>query len=233
MGAQAAATNWPGGSYDPETHTVFVASQTSIATLGLVPPPPGVADVPYHQGTVLSGARRSGGSGAGAATTPAARAPAAEGGAEGGGGGGGPLTVQGLPIVKPPYSRITAIDLDHGTFRWVVPFGGTPDAIRNHPALKGLNLGPLGRQGNNAGTLVTKTLVIAGETNYGPTTSGQRGAMLRAFDKMTGKEVGAVQMPAPQSGSPMTYMLNGRQYLVIAISGAGYSGELVAYRVGS
>jgi quinoprotein glucose dehydrogenase len=133
--------------------------------------------------------------------------------------------------VKPPYSRITAIDLDRGEFRWVVPFGATPDNIRNHPALKGLNLGPLGRPGNNTGTLVTKTLVIAGEGNFGPTPSGQRGAMLRGFDKATGKEVGAVYMPAPQSGSPMTYSLNGRQYLVVAISGAGYSGELVAFRV--
>jgi quinoprotein glucose dehydrogenase len=123
--------------------------------------------------------------------------------------------------------------MDRGEFRWVVPFGATPDNIRNHPALKGLNLGPLGRPGNNTGTLVTKTLLIAGEGNFGPTPSGQRGAMLRAFDKSTGKEVGAVYMPAPQSGSPMTYMFNGRQYIVIAISGAGYSGELMALRVGS
>ncbi|MQA29009.1 MAG: hypothetical protein GEU82_04105 [Luteitalea sp.] len=72
--------------------------------------------------------------------------------------------------MKPPYSRITAIDLDNGEFRWVVPFGGAPpDNIRNHPALKGLNLPPLGRPGNNVGTLVTKTLVIAGEGNFGPT----------------------------------------------------------------
>jgi glucose dehydrogenase len=236
MGAQAAATNWPGGSYDPETHTIYVASQTSIATLGLVPPPPGVAsDVPYHQGTVLSGARRTGGSGAGAGTAAApgggARQPTASASGEGGGGGGAALSVQGLPLVKPPYSRVTAIDLDNGTFRWQVPFGATPDAIRNHPALKGLNLPPMGRQGLNPGTLVTKTLLIAGENNFGPTPSGARGAMLRALDKMSGKEVGAVYMPAPQSGSPMTYMLNGRQYLVVAISGAGYSGELVAFRL--
>src|SRR6185295_8524870 len=97
--------------------------------------------------------------------------------------------------------------------------------------LKGLNLPPTGRSGNNSGTLVTKTLVIAGESNVGPTPSGQRGAMLRAFDKGTGKEVGAVYMPAPQSGSPMTYMLNGRQYLVVAISGGTYSGELMALRL--
>ena len=100
-------------------------------------------------------------------------------------------------------------------------------------ALKGLNLGPLGRPGNNVGTLVTRTLLIAGEGNFGPTPSGQRGAMLRALDKRSGKEVGAVYMPAPQSGSPMTYMFSGRQYIVIAISGAGYSGELMALRLGS
>ncbi|MDO8678048.1 MAG: PQQ-binding-like beta-propeller repeat protein [Acidobacteriota bacterium] len=223
MGAQAAASNWPGGSYDPETHTVFVASQTAIATLGLVPPPPGASDVPYFQGTVLSGARRTGGSGSGAASA----APPAEPAPEGGGGGG--LNIQGLPLVKPPYSRLTAIDLDKGEFRWQVPFGATPETIRNHPALKGLNLPPLGRPGNNSGTLVTRTLVVAGEKNYGPTPSGQRGAMLRAFDKVTGTEVGAVFMPAPQSGSPMTYMVNGKQFLVVAISGGAYSGELVAY----
>ena len=218
MGAQAAASNWPGASYDPETHTLFVASQTSVATLGLMPPPAGRSDLPYFQGTVLSGARLTGGTGSST-------------GAEGGGGGGGALTVQGLPLIKPPYSRITAIDLDKGEFRWQVPFGATPDAIRNHPALKGLNLPPLGRQGNNSGTLVTRTLLIAGESNFGPTPQGQRGAMLRAFDKSTGREVGAVYMPAPQSGSPMTYSINGKQHLVVAISGGTYSGELVAFKL--
>jgi quinoprotein glucose dehydrogenase len=225
MGAQAAATNWPGGSYDPETHTVFVASQTSIATLGLMPPAPGTSDLPYHQGTVLSGARTTGGSGssAGDASRAGAAAPA----------GGTALAVQGLPIVKPPYSRITAVDLNRGEFRWQVPFGATPDAIRNHPALKGLDLPPLGRPGNNVGTLVTRTLLVAGEGNIGPTPNGQRGAMLRAFDKATGAEVGAVYMPAPQSGSPMTYMLDGTQYLVVAIGGAGHAGELLAFKVGA
>jgi quinoprotein glucose dehydrogenase len=220
MGAQAAATNWPGASYDPETHTLYVASQTSIATLGLVPPPAGAADVPFHQGTVLSGARTNGGSGADGGGPAVAMADVLSAN----------LTVQGLPLVKPPYSRITAINMDTGDFRWQVPFGATPANILNHPALKGLTLPPLGRPGNNNGTLVTKSLLIVGEKNFGPTPSGQRGAMLRAFDKATGQEAGAVYMPAPQTGSPMTYMLNGRQYLVVAISGGNYSGELVAFR---
>ena len=229
MGAQAAASNWPGGSYDPETHTVFVASQTSIATLGLMPPPPGRSDMAYFQGTVLSGARTTGGSGAsaGGAAPRAADAPPVEAS------GSATLSVQGLPIVKPPYSRITAIDLDKGEIKWRAPFGATPDAIKNNPALKGLNLPPLGRPGNNGGTLVTKTLVVAGESNFGPTTNGQRGAMLRAFDKGTGAEVGALYMPAPQSGSPMTYMLNGTQYLVVAIGGAGHPGELLVFKAGT
>ena len=222
MGAQAAASNWPGGSYDPETHTLFVASQTSVATLGLAPAPPGASDLPYFQGTVLSGARTSGGSGAAAG--------AVSNGNEGTV-GAPPLTVQGLPIVKPPYSRITAYDMDNGTIKWMVPFGATPANIANHPALKGLNLGPMGRPGNNSGTLVTKTLLVAGERNNGPTPNGQRGAMLRAFDKASGKEVGALYMPAPQSGTPMSYMAGGKQYIVLAISGAGYSGELVAFRL--
>ncbi|HUU35926.1 MAG TPA: PQQ-binding-like beta-propeller repeat protein [Vicinamibacterales bacterium] len=218
LGAQGAATNWPGGSYDPETNVLYVASESLPRPLGLVPPPPGASDLPYHQGTVLTGARRSGGSGSATADAPGAAAR-------------GELSVRGLPIVKPPYSRISAIDLTKGDILWQVPHGATPDLVRNHPALKGLDMPPTGRPGNNVGTLVTKTLLIAGEGNYGPTPSGTRGAMLRAYDKTTGQEVAAVQMPAPQTGSPMTYTVAGRQYLVVAVSGAGYSGELLALRV--
>jgi len=216
MATQAPATNWPGGSYDPETHTLYVFSQSAVAALGLVAPPPGTADVRYHQGTVLTGARTAGGSGATAGTE--------------GGGAVQSLDVQGLPLIKPPYGRINAIDLDKGDIKWQTPHGETPDRIRNHPALKGLNIPRTGRPGI-IGTLVTKTLVVAGEPGFGPTPSGQRGSMLRAYDKANGKEVGAVYMPAPQTGSPMTYMLNGKQYLVVAISGGNYPGELVAFKV--
>jgi ABC-type multidrug transport system ATPase subunit len=187
-----------------------------VATLGLVPPPPGVSDVPYHQGTVLAGARTDGGSGSSAAGPAVTAADVLSAN----------LTVQGLPLIKPPYSRITAINLDTGDFRWQVPFGATPPNITNHSALKGLGLPPLGRPGNNNGSLVTKTLLIIGEKNFGPTPSGQRGAMLRAYDKTTGQEVGSVYLPAPQTGSPMTYMLNGQQHLVVAISGGSYTGDL-------
>ena len=87
--------------------------------------------------------------------------------------------------------------------------------------------------GYNIGTLVTKALVIAGDGQITTTPSGVRGAMLRAFDKLNGNEVGAVYMPAPQSGSPMTYMVNGKQYIVVAVSGGPYSGEYIAYSLPS
>jgi glucose dehydrogenase len=216
MASQGAATNWPGGSYDPETHILYVHSQSAVATLGLVPPPPGAApDVRYHQGTALAGARRSGGSGSASAEA---------------GGAVTALTIQGLPLVKPPYGQINAINLDTGDILWQVPHGETPDAIKNHPALKGLNVPRTGRPGN-VGTLVTKTLLVSGEPGFSITSTGQRGSMLRAYDKKSGAEVGSVYMPAPQTGSPMTYMLNGKQYLVVAISGGTYSGELLALRL--
>ena len=213
-------TNWPGGSMDPETGILYVSSSKVISVLGLVPPRDATKnDLPYVQGNAETGARTTGGSGANA-------------GAGGGGGGGAPQapTVRGLPLVKPPYGRLTAIDMTRGEILWQVAHGETPDNVRNNPALKGLTIPRTGRTGT-VGQLVTKTLLIAGEAGFGPTPSGARGAMLRAYDKATGKEVGAVYMPAPQTGSPMTYMLNGRQYIVVAVSGAGYSGELIAFRL--
>jgi quinoprotein glucose dehydrogenase len=102
--------------------------------------------------------------------------------------------------------------------------------VRNHPALQGLTVPRTGRLGR-IGTLVTKTLLIAGEGGAFTMPDGRRGAMLRAYDKATGREVGAVYLPAGQTGSPMTYLHDGRQYLVVAVSGGGYSGELLAFRL--
>jgi quinoprotein glucose dehydrogenase len=236
-------SNWAGGSYDPETHRLYVYSQTTPSSLGLVPAPPN-NDFGLVSGNAATAAARAGGAGRGAAgrgaAPPAGRggppdapvvpspATAAAAAAEGGGGGGG-LTVQGLPLIKPPYGRITAFDMDKGEIAWQVPHGETPDNIRNHPALKGLNIPRTGQPGI-IGTLVTKTLVVAGERQMTTTAQG-RGAMLRAYDKATGQEVAAVMMPAQQSGSPMTYMLNGKQYIVLAIGGGTFPGEYIAYKL--
>jgi quinoprotein glucose dehydrogenase len=161
--------------------------------------------------------------------TPAAPGAAGRGGAGGGEGGGTGLSVQGLPIVKPPYGTISAISLDKGEILWQIAHGDTPDNVRNHPALKGLTIARTGQAGI-IGTLVTKTLVIAGEAQV--TTGGHpRGALLRAYDKATGKDAGTVLMPAQQSGSPMTYMLGDKQYIVIAVGGGNYPGELLAFRL--
>jgi quinoprotein glucose dehydrogenase len=113
---------------------------------------------------------------------------------------------------------LSAVQLDRGELLWQVPHGDTPDFVRNHPALKGLDLPKTGQNGA-VGLLVTKTLVIIGDplvTNIAPR---GRGAMLRAYDKATGAQVGAILLPAPQSGSPMTYSIDGRQHIVVAVSG--------------
>jgi quinoprotein glucose dehydrogenase len=201
--------NWQGGAFDPETRIAYVYSKTVPSALGLVPGGD-QSDMRFVRGQA-----------------PDPNLPAPGGAAAPGGGG---LTVQGLPLVKPPYGRITAIDLNRGELVWQVAHGETPDNIRNHPALAGLEIPRTGRPGQ-IGVLVTATLVIAGEAGFATTPNGLRGAMLRAYDKTTGEEVGAVYMPAPQTGSPMTYMRDGRQYIVLAISGGTYSGELVAFRL--
>jgi len=145
-----------------------------------------------------------------------------------------PLTVEGLPLAKPPYSQISAIDLKAGTILWHVPHGDTPDNVRNNPALKGLNIPRTGR-GGAAITLVTKTLLIAGERGSVVTLpDGRKGAMLRAYDKATGKDIGALYMPAPATGGPMTYMVNGVQFIVIAVGGqinGNPDAEFMAFRL--
>jgi quinoprotein glucose dehydrogenase len=132
--------------------------------------------------------------------------------------------------VKPPYGSISAISLDKGEILWQIAHGDTPDNVRNHPALKGLTIPRTGQAGI-IGTLVTKTLVVAGEAQVTSAAGHPRGALLRAYDKATGKDAGGVFMPAQQSGSPMTYMYNGKQYIVVAIGGGNYPGELLAFRL--
>ena len=176
------------------------------------------------------------GAGAPPAANPGAAgtaAPEGRGGGRGGGGGeGAGLSVQGLSILKPPYGVLAAIDLDKGAIKWRVPHGETPDAVRNHALLKGKEIPRTGQSGS-VGLVITKNLVILGDSQFTTTESRPRGAMLRAYDKATGKEVGAVFIPAPQSGSPMTYMANGRQLIVVAVSGGPYSGEYISFALPS
>jgi len=226
-------TNWPGGSYDPETHIAYVPSFTSFPILGLLPPPnKEFSDLPYVSGNALTGVRYISGPGENVgADAPARTGPGGATATTNDGAVNANASPQGLPLLKPPYGRITAIDLDRGAFVWQVAHGETPDSVRNHPALKGLTIPRTGQSGA-VGALVTKTLVIAGDPLATTMAGRPRGAMLRAYDKATGKEVGAVYMPAQQSGTPMTYALNGKQYIVVAVSGGNYSGEYLAYTVG-
>ena len=226
----AGGTNWPGAAYDPETHTLIVPSYTSFVPYGLMPSPnKAFSDLRYVSGNAITGVRYIGGPGENAGAEAAPTEAVSEFG-----GSDRLIDVdfrpQGLPLLKPPYGRITAIDLDSGDFKWQIAHGETPDSVRNHPALKGLNI-PRTGQSAAAGVVVTKSLVIAGDPMATLMPGRPRGAMLRAYDKRTGQEVGAVYMPAPQSGTPMTYMLDGQQYIVVAVSGAAYSGEYLAYRL--
>jgi quinoprotein glucose dehydrogenase len=229
LGPADGGTNWPGGSFNPQTHTAFLyACNSCLLSIGLVPPPADLSDLHYvvgvagHVPTMINASGTNSGADAPlpkkSAVPPAPPADDEK-----------PLTVQGLPLVKPPYGTITAIDLDSGEIKWQVAHGETPDYIRNHPALKGLSIPRTGQTSYNIGTLLTKTLVIAGDPQVTTTPEHPRGAMLRAYDQASGKEVGSVLMPAPQSGSPMTYMLNGKQYILIAVSGGNYSGEFICY----
>lgn len=138
------------------------------------------------------------------------------------------LQPQGLPLVKPPWARITAIDLNTGEHLWQVPNGPAPDYIQNHPALKGVDLSNTG-SGDNAGLLVTKTLLFAGQGAAAQgVPPGNGGVWFRAMDKKTGAVIHQLQLPAKQSGMPMTYLLNGKQYIVVAVSGRNLPAELVA-----
>jgi quinoprotein glucose dehydrogenase len=197
--------NWQGGAADPETGMLYVASATSPSVGSRrdpnAPPParaPAAAAAPGQAGS--------------ARTAPPPRP------------GSGP---QGLPLIKPPYGRITAIDLNKGELAWTVANGPTPDAIKNHPSLKGLDIPETGKH-ERSGLIVTRTLLFAGEGAglFGGMTGG--GPLFRALDKQTGQVVAELTLPARQTGIPMTYMVNGRQFIVIAVGAQGVSAQFVA-----
>ena len=229
--ADTGGANWPGASFDPEANRLYIHSHTSAYLAGIVPANPATSDFGY-----VAGQARAGGAGARGAAAPATDpdAPASAAPMRGAGGpaagGRGGTSVQGLPLIKPPYDRITAYDMKTGDILWQKTHSSTPDDIKNNPALQGVNLPPrLGQPGRTfIGTLTTKTLVIAGEGGVHRNEAGERVALLRAYDKVTGADIGAVEMPDKQTGSPMTYMINGKQYIVVAVSGVD-GAQLIAY----
>ena len=134
----------------------------------------------------------------------------------------------GLPLIKPPWGRITAIDMNTGEHAWMVPNGQAPQYVRNHPALAGIDLSGAGNP-ERAPLLVTKTLLFSGD-GAGLFSSGPQGGgrKFRALDKKTGRTIFEMDLPANETGLPMTYMMGGRQFIVVAVGDTNFPAELVA-----
>lgn len=228
------ASNWPGAALDPETGYLFVASVTQQDMLALSVADPKRSDM----GIVGGGGGRRGASGGRGGQAGAA--------APGGRGAASPQPVgitdensgrpapqrnmgpDGLPLVKPPWGRITAIDLNTGENAWMVPNGHAPDYIVNHPAMKGIDLSNVGRP-SRALLMVTKSLLIGTDgNNLWVPAAGAGGNLFRAMDKKTGKTLWEMPLPAEATGIPMSYMVKDRQYIVLAIGAQGVPAELVA-----
>lgn len=185
--------NIPGGAaVDPETGILYVASQRGHSVISLIP---------GDQRSEVVGGEDSNmhyvSSGPGGIRGP-----------------------QGLPILKPPYGSITAIDLNTGDHVWQIPNGGTPDNIKNHPALQGVDIPNTGKNAH-ANILVTKTLLFYGEGRG-------EDPLLHVVDKATGRELATIDLPAPTNTAPMSYVHNGKQYIVLSVAGPGVPAMMVA-----
>lgn len=216
-------SNWEGGCFDPETGILYMFSSTQLNRRSLINDP-ARSNMNYIEGGA------GGGRGA---------APDAEGGGGAGRGGRGrgagpsagdapPTTVFGLPLIKPPYGRITAINMNTGEHIWMQPVGNTPEEIKNHPMLKGVTIPARTGRPGRTGTVVTKTLLWAGERGSLDTVNGQQVSWFRSYDKVTGDVVSELQIPANVTNVPMTYMAGGKQYIAIAVGAVGKPAELLA-----
>jgi glucose dehydrogenase len=194
-------TNLPGGSVvDPETGIIYIASTRACSAPVLMPGKE--RDPNANMDWVTNGP-------GGVATRDSID--------------GAAVSLEGLPLLKPPYGRITAIDLNTGETLWWIPNGDTPDNVKNHPLLRGVKI-PVTGKGTHATKLVTKTLLMYGEGRGGE-------PLFHAVDKRTGKPLGSVQLPAPSNTAPMTYLHEGKQYIVMAVGGGSHPGSLVALRL--
>jgi quinoprotein glucose dehydrogenase len=219
--------NWPGASYDPGTNMLYLFAKNQLGVIGATttkdgkvvqsggPPPPGSADP--NGGTFGGVASLKGGAPPFRSRPDKLNDPIVP----------GMISIEGIPIMKPPYGTITAIDLSKGILAWQIVHGETPDHIKNHRLLKGVTIPRTGQTGI-LGTLTTKSLVICGDCGLFTDETGRKGARLRAYDKATGEQKGAVFMDKVQTGATMTYMHRGKQYLVCA-QGSVYGADLVAY----
>ncbi|MGQ0735654.1 MAG: pyrroloquinoline quinone-dependent dehydrogenase [Acidobacteriota bacterium] len=181
--------NWWGAAVDPDTGFLYVPSWAAFSLAAMRKQPPERDFVGYAPGRV--------------------------------GDAGLPCCLQGprgLPLFKPPYSSITAYDMNRGEMLWTIPHGDGP---RDHPDLRGLNLPKLGSLEKPGGPLLTKTLLFIGQ--------GLVSAKFRAFDKRTGQQRWEFDLPARSSAAPITYMLDGKQYIVVAVGGGDQRDEFVAF----
>ena len=196
------AATWAGAAIDPETGMLYVPSRNNAVVITMYEPDPELgATVAYTHGAP-EGDRMTRGLG-----------PSRS----------GALMPQGLPLLKPPYSRMTAIDMNTGDHVWMQPLGNG-DRYRNHPRLRDLNLPPLGGDGVG-GPVLTKTLVVSALSAGG----ADGGPRLVARSKETGEEFGSVDLPTGALGTPMTYMVDGRQYIALTIGGR--PPQLIAFRL--
>ncbi len=242
---------WQGAAFDPETKMLYVPSVTNISNNALQPGADrsdmnfiggggggGRGAPPAARGGPAAGP--AGGTAAGPRGGGAPVDPEAGGGGGGRGRGGPPPVLgpgasrgpwgigpQGLPLIKPPYGRITAYNMNTGDIVWQVANGDTYEWIKTHPALKGLTIPKTGRA-DEGGIVVTRTLAFAGQGCGLFRGGGGGGPMFYAYDKATGAVVHEMELPASTCGNPMTYMVNGKQYIVVAIGAANFPAELVA-----
>jgi quinoprotein glucose dehydrogenase len=202
MPGSVGGADWQGGAFDPDTGLLYVQSITGPFVADIVPGNPKETNLRYTRGTREY-----------------------------------PPAPLGLPLVKPPYGRITAIDLNKGEIAWMVPNGDGP---RDHPLLKTLKLPPLGHPGRSA-PLATKTLLFVGEgdpimanTDRVPKSMplsiapGAGGRKFRAFDKATGQVLWETEFGAGTTGASMTYMFEGKQYIIVALGARDRAPEFVA-----
>jgi quinoprotein glucose dehydrogenase len=221
--------NWPGGSFDPETNILYVYAKNQIEVTGAMVGADG--KVSQRGGPPAAGsADPNGGTFGGVASLKGATGP--QRGATHRDGLHDPIvpgmiSIEGIPLMKPPYGVISAMDIAKGTMVWQTVHGETPDHIKNHPLLKGVTIPRTGQSGI-LGTLTTKSLVICGDSGLFTDETGRKGARLRAYDKATGQQKGAVFMDKVQTGATMTYLHNGKQYLVCAV-GSSFGADILAF----